>query len=140
MAMDDLNDIAEKWARGVTGATERYKKGVMAVKESPTQKAARAENKYRDKVAEAVANGKFRRGLQRVTLSDWQQAAVEKGAGRLASGATTGKKKMLAYLQEAKPHYDALQAKLASMPNNTLEDAKQRMLVAVEHMAAMKRG
>lgn len=139
MAMDDLNAIAEAWAQRLAGAGEKYKRGVMAVKESPNHKAARAETKYLNNVQEAVATGRFRRGNMAVQLQDWQQVTVDKGAQRLASGAAVGKAKWLKHMQEVKPQYDALQAKLATMPNNTLEDAKARALATIDHMAAMKK-
>lgn len=139
MAMDDLNEIAERWASRMASSTEKYKKGVMGVKEAPNAKAARMETKYVNNVQQSVADGRYRAGNMRVSLGEWQQVTADKGASRLASGATAGKSKMLRHLQESKPHYDALQAKLATMPNNNLEDAKQRAIVTIEHMAAMKR-
>lgn len=137
--MDDLNDVAERWAKQVAGAGDRYKKGVMKVQEAPTHTAARMEDKYVRKVQEAVSSGRYRARLMASTLADYQRGCTETGAARLASGATKGKSKLLAHLQQAKPVYDALQSKLAGIPNTDDAAAEQRAVETIRHMRQLKK-
>lgn len=83
---------AQKWAQNLGAATNRYTAGVQAVTTAPGQLAAAAVDRY---VAGVQAGTqKFVQNSQAVSLQAWQSAAVNKGAQRLASGATAAEPKM----------------------------------------------
>lgn len=92
MPMPTPTDAAAKWAQNLGAAQPRYTAGVQAVQTSPGVSAAAASDRY---IAGCQANlPKFITNSQAVTLQSWQQATVNKGAARLASGATAAQPKM----------------------------------------------
>lgn len=131
--------IADRWAKGMGGAAETIRQGVMQVTVAPTEKAAAAAERYSMGVQRAVTNGKFQAGLRRVTLGEWQRAMVEKGANRVASGAVAAKPKMQSFMEQLMPHVEAGQRKLETMPRGDLQQNIARMITNVEHMAQFKR-
>lgn len=131
--------LAQKWARNIGAATESIKAGVNAVTVSPTEKAARAQDQYLLGVQRAVSDGKYAAGLRRVTLADWQQAMLNKGIPRVASGAMAAQPKMESFLSEFLPHVQAGQRMLESMPRGDIQQNIARAVAMIEHNAKFRR-
>jgi hypothetical protein len=134
-----VQDVLQKWKTNTGGATNAYKAGVMAVTTNPAQLAAQAVDKYVAGVQEAIQSGKYQRGLGRVTLQSWQQAAINVGAGRLASGVQKGEQKMNGFLTQFLPFQQAVTASVRAMPSTTPEDREQRMLEQVRRTRKFQR-
>lgn len=92
MALPTPANAAAKWAQNLGAATTRYTDGVNAVQTSPGQLAAQASDRYIAGVQASVP--KFIANSQAVQLGDWKNAAINKGAPRLASGAQQAQNKM----------------------------------------------
>lgn len=135
----NASDVAAKWSKNLASSGDSIRQGVQNVTQAPTQKAAQNVNAYVNGVNQAAASGKWQRGLNRVSLQDWQNATLQKGLPRITSGATAGKSKMESFMTQFLPHVDQLQNVLASMPRGDIEQNKARMLAAVDHMAKFKR-
>lgn len=132
-------DVARKWQRNMAGSTDSVRQGVAAVTRNPAELAAAREDAYVQGVQRAVANGKWRRGLQNTSLADWQRAMTEKGIARMGAGATAAVPKVEKFMGQWLPHMDALKQKLASMPRGDIEQNKARMIAAVDHAASFRR-
>jgi len=139
MAMKNPQEVARKWSRNLSGAGESIKAGVQAVTRSPTDAAAARQDAYVAGVERAAASGKWRRGLQRVTLQDWQGAMLGKGIQRIATGAQAAIPKMESFMGEWLPYMAGLQTKLQSMPRGDLNTNIARMVAAVEYNAQFQR-
>lgn len=137
--MKNGGDVARKWSRNLAGSTESIKAGVQAVTRAPTESAAARQDAYVQGVERAAANGKWRRGLQRVTLPDWQASMLNKGLARIGSGAAAAVPKMESFMNDWLPYEQQLQQKLQSMPRGDLQTNIARMIAAVEHNAAFQR-
>ena len=137
--MRDPASVAKQWANNLSRSTERIREGIQRVKESPTVAAARNQEGYLSGVRQAVEDGRWRRGLMRVTTADWQQAMESKGLPRIANGAQAAQGKIEAFMGEWLPYQESLKAKIAAMPKGTIEDAKARAIAAIEHNAAFRR-
>jgi len=101
MAMPTPAAAATKWANNLGAAVNAYTAGVQAVTQSPGASAAAAADRYVSGVQANVP--KFVANSQAVTLQAWQAAAVNKGAQRLASGATQAQPKMAAVFNSLFP-------------------------------------
>lgn len=134
----NAQDVANKWAQRLGAATDSIRQGVQGVTVNPAQKAAARADAYAAGVAQAVADGRYQRGLQKVSLASWQEAMITKGIPRVAAGANAGKQKMADFMQKWLPHQAALQSKLAAMPRGDLQTNIQRMIMAVEHNASFQ--
>ena len=88
---------AQKWATNLGGATQAYTQGIQAVTVPPGQKAAANIQNYIQGVTNKAQE--WATNVAAVSLNEWQTAAVNKGAPRLASGATAAQPKFQVFLQ-----------------------------------------
>lgn len=103
-------DAANAWVTGMQGAGAKYTAGVQAVKVSPGQLASAAASRWAANVAQAQA--KFAQNTAKVTLSSWQEAAVNKGAPRLGTGATAAQPKFAAFMTSFLPKLSSIVSSL----------------------------
>jgi predicted transcriptional regulator len=90
--LDNPTAAAQQWASRLGAATQAYTDGVNGVTVAPGQLAAAAKNLWAQNTAAAI--NRFAANSAAVSREQWQQAAVNKGAPRLASGASAAQPKM----------------------------------------------
>jgi hypothetical protein len=135
----DAKSRAEKWVRRTQAASQDMVNGVNAVTVNPAQQAIAKEQKLLNNITESITSGKWRRGMQAVTLESWKQAMIQKGAPRVAQGVQSAQGKYEAFQAELIPYQDQLQSKLANMPDLTLEDSINRAVTWMRGMSSFKR-
>lgn len=131
--------VADRWVQRLSGATQKMTDSVRALTVSPTQQAAAAVQVWQQRVADPLTAQKFQRSLQRVSLADWQQAFINKGIGRIATGAQNAHDKFQAFLTAFLPFVDNVANQVRTMPKVTLEDRINRMIAQVRGTAQFKR-
>lgn len=114
-------------AMGSASTSEKYKKGIANVKVNPMEAAARAEDKYLRAVEASVRSGRRRERLLAVPFAQWRDNATKHGAERLRSGAQKAAEKMLSHFRKFGSVYESISAHVATMPNDTEEDALERV-------------
>ena len=139
MARLTPTEYQEKHARRLTAAVEDIRKGIDKVTENPCELAAAKQEKMLAGITAAVNDGRWARGLRRVSLEDWKDKAKNVGVGRVASGIAAAKTKVIAFAEQLLPHIDSGKAKLKTMADLTLEDNIARMNAFTRHMADFKR-
>jgi hypothetical protein len=139
MAKLTAQEFQEKHARRTKAAVEDMRKGVEAVTESPTLKAAEKADKMKSNLVASIDNGKWQAGLKRVSLEDWKKNMIEKGVNRVASGIDGAAAKVQDFAAQLLPHIDKVQAEVKKMPDTTLEDNINRMVSFTRGMAKFKR-
>lgn len=139
MAKVTSTEFAEKWARRMQNATQDIEKGINRVTEAPTAKAARKADKMKANLIKAIDSGKWQAGLEKVTLSDWKNAAIKKGIPRISQGVTEAQPKVAQFAGELLTYQDGLQSEIDSMPDLTLEDSIARMTAWTRGMAKFKK-
>lgn len=132
-------EVAEKYSRRASAATPDYQAGIESVTEAPTAKAAKKVDKMRQNFNAAIDSGKVKRGLERVTLGEWKDAALTKGVNRYASGVLAAQGKVESFMSEFLPHLDKVAATVGAMPDLTLQDNINRMVKHVTMVADFKR-
>ena len=130
---------AEKWVRNLSGATQEIRDGVQGVTVSPMDKAADQAEKYRARVNAAVDSGKYQARLRDVSLDEWKRATLEKGIGRIATGAAAAQDDVQDFFNQLFPFQERLQAQIDSMPDTTLEDSIARQAAWTRGMAEFQR-
>ncbi len=110
----------------MAGATAYISKGIDRVTESPMEKAAQKQDKMLNNLNEAVAKGKWKRGLEAVSLDDWKRKFKDQGVARIAGGATAAVPKMQRFADQLLPFQDDLQRKVKAMPDTSFEDRVNR--------------
>ena len=131
-------EISQKWRDRTAAATGDYVAGVRRVTRAPGEQAARQAQKYLDNTRANVQ--KFQRNVAAVPLEEWQQAAEEKGAPRLATGVQAAAGKVEEFHAELGPHIDRGLQHLSSMPSTSLQDGIARSAWWIQHMATFRKG
>ncbi len=139
MSKHTPQEVAQKYGRKASAATEDFISGVDKVTVAPTKLAGEKLEKMKQGFLRALSSGKIKRGLDRVTLEDWKHLTKEKGGARYASGVMAAVPKMEAFMTEFLPHLDRGKAKIAHMPDTTLEENIARMTEFVRHSASFQR-
>lgn len=129
--------IQEKWANRLSGATAEISAGIDRVTVAPGAKAAAKKDKWLANVQ--ASQDKWATRVGAVSLESWKNAAKTIGVQRVASGAQAKKGKFGAFIREFSSHLEALDSKLAGMPDTTFEQRMQRMVTAARHNHDFKR-
>ena len=102
MAMPNAADAAAKWATNFGSSGTRWAAGVQAVTVAPGQLAARQKQLWITNTTAAA--DRFAANSAAVSLQQWQQMTVDKGQGRLASGAQAAQSKLEAVFAKLFPY------------------------------------
>lgn len=133
MAKVTPQEFADKWARRTRAATQDYITGVQRVTQAPGAQAAAAKALWASRIAESL--DKWAREVGSVSLSDWQQAAVQLGAQRIGQGVDAATPDMAAIATQLLGAVDAAANKVKGMPKTTLEDRIARSAAFQREMA-----
>lgn len=138
MAAGTPDQVAAKWAQNLGASTQYITAGVNAVTEAPGQKAARQVDAWIQGVQ--ASRAKWQSRVASVSLSEWQQAMINKGVPRVASGAQAAQPKMAAFLNEFLPFQERVTAQVRSMPKGGLEAGINRAIAQIRGTAQFQRG
>lgn len=112
---------------------------VRKVTVAPTEVAAGKIDKMQANFLKAIADGKVERGLRRVSLSDWQNAMINKGVPRISQGLEQAEAKIVEFNRQFYPYLERVQSEVAAMPDTTLEDNIQRAVHNIRRIAEFTR-
>src|ERR1051326_1303646 len=127
----DAATVAKRWSTNLGASTEKIREGVQAVRVSPgTAAAAQADVWVQNTTA---AKEKFRRNVSRVTITDWQDAMLNKGLNRIGTGATAAEAKMEQFMGKLLAFHESARGSLP--PRGNLEANIQRAVAWIRKMA-----
>lgn len=128
--------VAQKWQRNTSAATEALKAGVANVTTAPTAAAAQAADRYLAGVQQSVSSGKYQQSLNAVSLQDWQNAMNTKAVARIPAGVAAAVPKFTAFMDKWLPYEQQLSQRIAAMPKGSVADAQARSAMAIAYNAA----
>lgn len=135
----DVQAVLKKWTDNTANATESMKAGVNAVTVNPAQQAAASSDLWQQRVSSQEAKDKFQSGLSGVSLNDWKQSMLNKGATNMANGVRAAGPKMQKFLAAFLPVAAASAEQIASMPKGTEADSINRMVQNMRNMRAFRK-
>lgn len=106
MARVTAAEAADKWVRRTSAAAPDYKAGVQKVSTAPGILAQKQSAVAAQNYQEAISSGRWGQRVASVSLSDWQNAAVNKGAARLSQGVQAASDKMQNFMATFLPFED----------------------------------
>lgn len=112
MEVKPLSEVAEKFARRASAATDDYRHGVATTGKDWAGLTAAAEPSYEQGVTEAISRKSFGKGVKEAGTSKWRDGAVGKGADRYAPGVRAS---LDAYSRGVSPYLEVLE-RLALRP------------------------
>lgn len=131
----DAAAVAAEWAARLGQSTAKIEAGIRAVSTPPGAAAARQATTWQQNTANSV--DKWKRRVGAVTLQEWQDAAVNKGVGRIGAGAQAAVPKMQAFLQAFLPFQEGIVNSLP--PRGDLNANINRAVQMMTKTAAFKR-
>lgn len=129
------DQVSEKWNRKMKSAVPDIQRGIDNLQTSPMEKAINSQEKMLTNVTAAIQNGRWAKGLSRVSLAEWKTKTKKKVAERLAGGVDAGMDKRKRFDTYLVSTINTILPEINSMPNMTLQDSGQRMLRFMERMA-----
>ena len=135
MAKVTPEEFQEKQARNLKNSIPDIERGISRMTTAPGVEAGKKQDKMLANLTESVQNGKWKRGVESVSLADWQAKAVGKGIPRIAGGIDAAKDKTISFASKLLPAVDAAAAKTRNMPDRTLQDSIARMTSFVTDMS-----
>lgn len=132
-------DVAAKWSRNLLANKSSITAGINAVTESPTEKAAKAQQAYADGCAEAASSGRFAAGCRAVSLEDWRSAAINKGLRNLDTGVKAAEPKMTKFMEQYLPFVQQTSAQIQRMPKGSRSDAMARIQANLDALDQFKK-
>jgi hypothetical protein len=130
----DPNQVAQDWAAGLTAKTSKMTEGIRNVSVAPGQLAARQKNAYLAGIQGSV--DKWATNVGNVSLSEWQDKAINVGIPRVASGASAAVPRMAQVMAQLLPHIDRVKASLP--PRGTYDQNKARANAMMDGMHGFK--
>lgn len=135
--MKDPAQVAQKWTTNLSAAGPSIQAGVNAVTQAPGAAAARQRQVYVQRVAERADHWAAR--VASVSLQDWQQATLDKGLPRVASGAQAAQPKMESFMREFLPHVERVSTQVRAMPKGGVENGIARAVAQIRGNAQFRR-
>jgi hypothetical protein len=141
-SLPSATEAAANWRAGIQANQGKYQRGVERVTESPTSKAASADaqQRYLNGTQSAVNSGKMAARLNSVSLAQWKQETLSKGAPRWqqAAGIVSVQQKVERRLGEVLAYESAGIDTIRAMPTATSADRRSRMNAWFDYMEAFK--
>lgn len=134
MALDPTVAAAD-WASRLQASGPKITRGIQAVSTAPGASAAAQVEVW---AANTIGSkDKWKRNTAAVGLAAWQDAAINKGVGRIAAGAAAAEPKMAAVFQTLFPHIERVKSSLK--PRGGLEQNIQRAADFARGMAQYRK-
>jgi len=138
MARVTAAEYAAKWGTRLKAAGEDIRRGIGKVAVAPTELAARQSALMLQKVTESVNNGTWAGQLRKVSLQDWQTAALNKGVQRISAGVDAAQVGQTAMAEQLLAAVDASVAEVNKTPRGDLETNIGRAATFSRQMAQRK--
>jgi hypothetical protein len=130
---------ARKWGTRLKGAQTEIREGVEQTQVNPMERAADAQDKYLNRVTEAVTSGKYAARLRAVPMDKWRRNTIEKGIPRIAAGVDAAQDDVEDFFDELFRHQEPLQRQIDAMPDTTLDDSINRATAWMRGMSEFHR-
>jgi hypothetical protein len=133
VAKMNATNATAKWLANLSNSTTEITAGVNAVTTAPGQLAAAKVQTWLARIQASAQ--KWQTNVSAVTLQEWQQAMINVGIPRIASGAQAKQGKYLAFANKFFPYLESGVATVRAMPKVTLQDGIQRAVAMIQYNA-----
>lgn len=130
--------MAQNWTNAMANpsTSNNYKAGIQGTTVNPMAAAASPEAQalYAQNTAAAVSSGRMAAALNAVSMSTWQNNAINVGAARLSTGAQKASSKMQSFFNKWAPIYAQASAAAKALPKGGMANAMARVQAAISVM------
>lgn len=137
MARVTPEQATAKWVQRLSGSSQQITDGVRGVQVAPGQRAAASADLWLQRVTQS--RDKWARRVGSVSLGEWQDAMINVGIPRIASGAQAKQGKVQDFMSQFLPYVDQGVAKVKAMPKGDINASIARAVAMIQHNANFKR-
>lgn len=119
-------EVAANWQRGLANSVDKIKAGAQRVTKAPGQSAAEAKARWIASLSDSAVQDKWEAAVRSVSLAQWQDAIINKGANRVAQGASAAQEKFASSMVPLLRYIDQGVQQVNQMPSTTFEDRINR--------------
>lgn len=135
MARVSASEAVTKWGTRTKAASQDYVAGINKVQEAPGVAAARQAGLMLANLMASINSGEWAAAVAAVPLSVWKDAAVKKGAQRIAAGVDGATPQMQQIFTQLLAQVDAAVAEVNQTPRGDLETNIARAATFARAMA-----
>jgi hypothetical protein len=129
----DPTAATAKWVANLSNATQAITNGVNGVTVAPGQAAAAKVQTWLARIQASAQ--KWQTNTAAVSLGEWQQAMINVGIPRIASGAQAKQQKYANFAAKFYPYLASGVATVKAMPKVTLQDGINRAIAMINYNA-----
>lgn len=107
---------------------KEYEKGIKSPKADPIQRGIDTEEKWANRVKEAIENESRKKGLSKTNMAEWYKMSSELGAGNLVAGVEKRRHKVERFVKEYAPALETHLAAIDAMDEDTDTAREEKML------------
>lgn len=133
----DAAGYTDKYTRRIGAATQDIQNGIKRVTVAPGQKAAQQANLMLAKLTASVTSGQWANAVSRVSVTDWQNAALNKGVPRILPGVQAAQGKIQLMAGKLLAAVAQAQAAVEATPRGDLNTNIQRMVTFATTMSQL---
>ncbi len=115
-----------------------YTQGIERPKKDPIEAGIAAEEKWAERIKEAIDEERRKKALQATNMNEWYSVAKDLGAGRLVEGVTKREFKVDRFVRAWQPILMDHVSKIDAMPAVTDSDMESRMLENLRGLKSLK--
>jgi len=127
-----LAQTQKNWDAGIGRAPAKYAEGVRNTSDWQAKSIA-GEDLFGQKMSEAISNKSRANGISKVSDSEWQSAALDKGASRIGPGMTAAKAKFGTGIAKVLGAIESVQIAPRSADPMANVDGRVKPIVAALH-------
>lgn len=128
MAIPSPQQAADKLRTRIQQSGTAYQAGVNAVTENPAAKAIAAKDKWEQGIQDAIANNRYVKGLENVTLQSWKAQTLNYGVTRFTQSADKAGQNYQKFAERFFPFLEQTMQTINAMPDTTFEERIQKMI------------
>lgn len=134
----DPTNLVEKQIKNTENAKSAYIAGIKNPDRDPKQAALAAKEKMIDKWNKSIESGNWENGVANYDVQEAQRVAEKVGADNLVRGVRERRTKLAKFWNGMAPLIQSHKDKIQSLPQDTEEQRKERMLQNLEGMKKLK--
>lgn len=119
-------------------AMTNYATGIDSPKKDPIQAAIASKQAWANQVQLAIQNDLFAKGLQNVTIQDWNSQAKNLGVQRLVPGIMAKQAKIQAFVTSFSPLLTNLLSSIDQMPTGTSAERTAKSTAMQDGLRALR--
>jgi len=112
------------------GAADDWLEGVKNPSRNPIEAAIAAAPKWKDRLSQAIKDGKYEKGLAKSSAAEIIEVAEKIGASGYATGVRARESKIKRVFNELQPLQQAVSDTIQNMPDGTDAEREKRLLQA----------